>query len=406
MYKKFPIFLLILLLVPIYAENVSGIVSCYLVPPNSDFQSCFLMLYRTDNSHVTLCNNTAPYLQKYGCLINVTTTINNQVKNYTIPINFTWINCQNPILYIYKDKNSHVSLSSVPNSYSVCFDQNFSKVLNISNISGTFLIGLYNINNSHVSINSASNLPYKFFINVTDKVFPNVIYNNTRDYIILPAHINVNFSDNLFLYYCEIYINNKPVYLSNYCRYLSYYSYTFSINESDCPSGSQCNITYVVVDLAGNLYKLVKSYTILNPCLEISLDGGLSSLILVGFEPRFLDIKLRIPPLCTGNFTNSTLIIDGMDCTGIILINGRTKLSYSVSNLPYTTSVRIDPLRTGRCNLRIVFNGTIEGLGENRVYTITIPVSVSIRTALGFLIVSEPTITIAVILILISLLLL
>jgi len=404
MYKKFPIFLFILLLIPIYAENVSGIVSCHFIPPNSDLSSCFLMLYRMDNSHVALCNNTAPYLQKYGCLINVTTTVNNQVKNYTIPIKFTWINCQNPILYIYKDKNSHVSLSSVPNSYSVCFDQNFSKVLNISNSSGTFLIGLYNITNSHVSINNTS-LSYRLFINVTDKVFPNVIYNNTKDYIILPAYINVSFSDNLFLYYCEIYINNKPIYLSDHCRYSSYYSYTFSINESDCPK-NQCNITYVAVDLAGNLYKLVKSYTVLNPCLEISLDGGLSSLILVGFEPRFLDIKLRIPPLCTGNFTNSTLIIDGTDCTGIILINGRTKLSYSVSNLPYTTSVRIDPLRTGRCNLRIVFNGTIKDLEENIVYTTTIPVSVSIRTALGFLIVSEPTIIIAVVLILILLLLL
>lgn len=404
MIKKFLFFLFILLLIPVYSDTYTeytskGTISCSTNIPSS----CFLRLYKTDNSHVALCNNTAvPYA--YGCQISVSTTIGTQTINYIIPINFTWINCQNPILYLYDEKNSHVSL--YPKSYSVCFDQNFSKVLNISNTSGTFLIGLYNTDNSHVSISQNS---YNLFINIIDNTFPNVSYNNTRDYITVPDYINVTFYDNSYLYYCNIDVNGRFINISSDCRYKSSYNYTFSITSSDCSPGNPCTITYVAVDLAGNLYKRVKNYTVLNPCLNVILGSGLSSLILVGFEPYFLRIRVENPLTCLGNFTNITLTVDGRDCTGIILVNGGTVVNYTIQRLvngdSWETSVRIDPLRTGRCYLRVIVNGTVENLNENRIYTKEIPVSVVIRTALGFLIVSEPTIILAILLISLFLLL-
>jgi len=405
MSKKLLFFLFILLLIPVYSDTYTestskGIISCSTSSP-----SCFLKFhnYNTDNSHIALCNNTAPI--QYGCQIITSTTIGNQIRNYFIPINFTWTNCQNPILYLYNERNSHVSL--YPKTYSVCFDQYFSKVLNISSTSGSFLIGLYNTDNSHVSTSPKS---YNLFINVTDAIFPNVSYNDTRNYLTVPVYINVTFYDNSYLYFCNIYINNKLIDLSNNCRYLSSYSYTFNITSSDCPPGSSCTVTYIAVDLAGNLYKRVKSYTVLNPCLNLILGGDVSSLILVGFEPYFLRIRLENPLTCIGNFTNITLTVDGTDCTGIVLINGGNKVSYSISRLnngnSWEATVRIDPLRTDKCNLRIIANGTVEHLNENRVYVVEIPVSVAIRTALGFLIVSEPTIILAIILIVISFLLL
>jgi len=405
MNKKILFFLFILLLIPVYSDTYTEYTSNGTISCSTSSPSCFLKLYNynADNSHVALCNNTAPI--QYGCQIISSTTISSQTVNYFIPINFTWTNCQNPILYLYNERNSHVSL--YPKSYSVCFDQYFSKVLNISNTSGSFLIGLYNTNNSHVSTSQRS---YNLFINVTDKVFPNVSYNDTRDYLTVPVYINVTFYDNLYLYYCNIYINNKLIDLSNSCKYSSSYNYTFNITSSDCPPGNPCTITYVTVDLAGNLYKRVKSYTVLNPCLNLVLGGSISSLILVGFDPYFLRIRLENPLTCIGNFTNITLTVDGTDCTGIILVNGGNKASYSISKLAnggsWETTVRIDPLRTGNCNLRIIANGTVENLNENRVYMVVIPVSVAIRTALGFLIVSEPTIILAIILIVISFLLL
>jgi len=396
MNKKLLFFLFILLLIPIYSDNYieytsNGTISCSI---NANPSSCFLKLYYPVNSHVALCNNTAPL--QYGCQINVSAKVNGQTMNYVIPINFSWTNCQNPILYLYHQSNSHVSLYSTPYTpYFVCFDQYFSKVLSISNTSGSFLIGLYHTSNSHVSTSPES---YNLFINVTDTTFPNVSYNDTRDYITVPDYINVTFYDDSYLYYCDIDVNGRFIDLSNNCRYLPSYNYTFNITSSDCPPGNPCNVTYVAVDLAGNLYERIKSYTVLNPCLD--LIPGTDNLILVGFEPYFLGIELENPLTCVGNFTNITLTIDGTDCTGIIFINGGNNLSYFIPELTngnsWETSVEIDPLRTGRCSLTITANGTVENLNESMVYTVEIPVSVAIRTALGFLIVSEPSIIFAI----------
>jgi len=408
-FKKILFLLFFLILVPIYSDTYTedrsyGTLSC------STFSSgCFLRLYKTDDSHVALCNNTA-VRNAYGCNISVSTTIGGQMMNYDIPIDFTWINCQNPILYLYDEKNSHVSLHNTSNlKYAICLDQYFQKVLNVSNISqGIFLIGLYNETNSHVTINESKNVKVKLYLNITDNVFPNVSYNDTRDYIdytALPVYINVTFYDNLYLYYCNVDVNGRFIDISNNCRNQSSYSYTFNITSSDCSPGNPCTITYVAVDLAGNLYKRVKTYTVISPCLNIILGGRLSSLILVGFEPYFLRIRLENPLTCFGNFTNITLTVDGRDCTGIILINGGTVVNYTIQRLVNGGSwetdppIRIDPLRTGRCYLRVIANGTVENLNENRIYTKDITVSVVIRTALGFLIVSEPTIILAILLI-------
>jgi len=277
--KKILFLLFILLLTPVYSDSYeeytnNGILSCF--PYSSSFistSSCFLSLYKTNNSHVALCNITTPL--KYGCNITVSTTIGNQIKDYRIPINFTWISCQNGFLYLYDEKNSHVSIYNASNlKYSICLDQYFQRALNVYNTSqGIFLIGLYKYNNSHVTINESESVGVRLYIDITDRDFPNVSYNDTRDYTDysrFPIYINVTFYDNTsYLYYCNIYVNGRSVDISDSCRYNSSYSYVFNITSSDCTHGTNCTITYVAVDLAGNLYKRVKNYTVLNPCLSI-----------------------------------------------------------------------------------------------------------------------------------------
>jgi len=404
MNKKALLLFFILLLIPVYSDNYIEYTSRGTLSCSTISSGCFIKLYNTDNSHAALCNNTATY--QYGCQIDVSTTIGSQAKSYSIPVGFSWTNCQNPILYLYNEKNSHVSLYSKP--YSVCLDQYFSKALNVSTTPGTFLIGLYNTDNSHVSLSQKS---YNLYINIIDTTFPNVSYNDTRDYIdytALPIYINASFADNSYLYYCNIDINGRFIDISNNCRYKSFYNYTFSISNSDCSPGNPCYITYVAVDLAGNLYKRVKSYTVISPCLNIYL--GSDNLILVGFEPYYLRVRLENPLTCFGNFTNINLTVDGTDCAGIILIDGTTGVNYYIPKLINGESkeinLRIDPLRTGKCTIRVTVNGTVENLNENKVYTKEIPVSVVIRTSLGFLVVSEPSIILAVLFIISVILLL
>ncbi|RDD52275.1 hypothetical protein BA065_02585 [Nanoarchaeota archaeon NZ13-N] len=393
-YRIFFAFILILFLIPVYSDieyRYNGTLSCSI--SNSNLNGCLFKIYYPDNSHVSLCSSSpAPY---YVCQINV--------QSYTIPINFSWTNCQGPFLYLYEATNSHVSRYNTSYlKYSICFGRYFSEVLNVSNVStpgSFFLIGLYNENNSHVTTNESKSI-IRLYLNITDREYPNIFYNNTNNYIKLPTMISVNFSDNKYLYFCNININGNPVDLSSDCRYKSFYNYSFTITKSDCPDKS-CTITYNAIDLAGNMYGITKTYNVLEPCLELTVGSGLSSIILIGFDPYYLRIILKNPSYCYGNFTNVILNLNGKNCEGIILIDGGTSFTYNVSgDLPngklvnggsWDTAVRIDPLRTGNCILYVNVNATVEGLNENVIYSREIPVSVSIRTSLGFLIVSEPT---------------
>lgn len=366
--------------------------------------TCFIGLYSTKNSHAILCDQIKPL--SYGC----------EIRNgeYRIPINFSSANCTNiPSLFLYKPLNSHVGFTTnyrtdiYPNTIPVCLGNYFRDILEITTSSENayFLIGLYKYENSHVSTEQDS--PIKLYLRILDNIIPSINLNYTENYTILPSTIKISFLDNRYLYYCQIYINNKLYDYSPFCRFLNSYETVFTITSKECPT-SPCNLKVVAVDLAGNINVLDHVYTVINPCLQIEafpLTGG--NIMIINFIPYDLEIKIINPRTCYGNFVNLTVRFPGSECNNIILLDGIQERTINISKLNngelYEIKTRIFPIRSGRCNFIIEVEGYVEGTNIKNTYRKIIPLSVSVRTSIGLLIISEPIYSILVIILLISL---
>lgn len=362
MKKYFLILFLTLIFIQIaYAQTVTtqtGSIICYTSNPPS--QSCFLGIYFTTNSHTFLCNQSIP--AGIGMYIGCNITTSSDVGSFYIPINFSIANCQssNTILYLYHQNNSHVSLS--PEKYPVCIGPYFSNVLNVSVGAGQFLlISLYQSTNSHVMFNQTGPVP--IYLNITDTVLPNITYNLTQGSISPPVTVSVNFSDDEYLYYCEVYVNNNLIDFSNQCRYQQSYNTTFEITSQMCPPG-QCTVKYIAVDLAGNLEEITQTYNSYAQCLQISLVPSTNIIILNPFIPAQYYLQITDPLSCT-NFTNSTISFPLSDCNGVSVIRSQYGSEAYLGNITIGSSITIPltfyPLRAGVCNFLINFNAYING---------------------------------------------
>ncbi|MEM1634550.1 MAG: hypothetical protein QW714_02445 [Nanopusillaceae archaeon] len=396
--KKYLFFVIIFLFFKIiYSQSY---VECGINIPNS----CFIGLYKTENSHVNLCNQTS--LLYYGCQI-----VNGQ---YRIPISFSSENCGNlNVFYLYRPTNSHVGYGSAPSgTYPVCLGSYFREVLNITTTpfpNSSFLIGLYKSENSHVTINQNIPVSVRLYINITDRTNPKITLNNTEDILVLPETINIKFEDNKYLYYCQVYINGR-IYgdFSQECRYKNIYEKNIIITYEECSPGL-CNLNIIAVDLAGNINITNHTYKVINPCLQIEASPlSWDSIIIVDFLPYDLKIKISNPTTCYGNFVNISVNFPGIECSDIILVDGLRERTINIPSLnngeSYEFNTKIIPLKQGRCYFTIRAEGYVEGK-KLYSYVKRIPLSVSIRTAVGTLIVSEPLFSLIIAILIISLIL-
>ncbi|MEM1688294.1 MAG: hypothetical protein QXM04_02830 [Nanopusillaceae archaeon] len=396
---------LVLLIIPftvVYSQNE---LYCNINVQNS----CLIGLYSIErNSHASFCNQLG-YLN-YGCEIR-----NNQ---YRIPINFSSEDCEGSrSIYLYNSINSHVGFSlryystNYPGTYPFCLDNRFRKVLDITTEPSEdtyFLLGLYNLNGSHVSL--SQNEPVKLYIKILDKINPDIILENLENYIELPSTIRIEFRDDIYLYFCQLYINNIPYYdFSPFCRFNSYYENNITLSSKECPS-EICNVKIIALDLAGNLNVLEHTYRIVNPCLNIYVSPlSWDSILITDFLPYDLRIKIYNPSSCYGNFVNITVTFPESECQNIILVDGLQKRSFNISRLNngefYEIKTKIYPLKLGRCNFIINVEGYLEGKNKKYVYTKQIPLSIATRTPIGTLIISEPFYSLIIVILLISLIL-
>lgn len=379
-------------------------VACDINIPNS----CLIGLYYLTNSHAILCNQSKPI--SYGC----------EIRNefYTVPISFSSANCQGQSsLFLYNISNSHVGYARIydSNTYSgtipVCLDSYFKDIMEISDIvdleNTFFLIGLYNITNSHVTTDRNARRP--IYLRISDRIYPEINLNNTNTYISLPITVLVNFSDNKYLYYCQVYVNNKLYDYSAFCRLRNYFESTLTITSNECPS-DQCSIRLIAGDLAGNVKMFEYTYIVINPCLQIEVPSlTWDSLVIVDFVPYDLRVKISNPRTCYGSFINITISFPGSECNNLILVDGLQKRTINITRLSngesYEFKTRIFPLRSGRCNFVINIEGYSEELNIKQNYKKEIPLSISVRTSAGLLVVSEPLYSLIIAILLISLIL-
>lgn len=402
--KKFYLLLIFLFFLKIiYSQS-------YIVCDTSIQSSCFLRLYSTTNSHVVLCNQTG--FLNYGC----------EIRNdpYTIPISFSSINCQGlSSLFLYKVSNSHIGYAKTYDSniysgtFPICLDLYFRDVLEITNttvpgdLDTFFLIGLYNLTNSHATLDKNVRVP--IYLKILDRTSPEVNINDTNKYIVLPTTFKINFSDDKYMYYCQIYVNDKLYDSSLGCRFKNYFEFLLTVTYKECPP-DVCIVKAIGVDLAGNVKTIERSYIVINPCLQIeALPLTWDSITIIDFAPYDLKITISNPRTCYGNFTNITVSFPDTDCYNLILVDGLQKRTVNITRLnngeSYEIRTRIYPLRLGRCNFVITVEGYVEGLNMKQVYKKEIPLSVSVRTPVGLLVISEPWYSIIIAILLISLVL-
>ncbi len=232
-----------------------AILNCTAVPYN--VSNALLWLYDLLNTHVSLPekDNNAKY--SLYCYINISTPLGFKIKN----ISFS--TCNSGFLYLYHEKNSHVSKDN--GNIGICFSSPFNKIVNAiwstENLNYTFVLSLYNSENSHVSL-ERKNWKLYFVLKDEEKPHTEITYPQNNS-IITTVTFPVIFRDydngGLLCFYE---VGNKT--FERKCNGTVY------INTYDC--SNPCIIKSIVIDFAGNVEEKTYIYKLKNVPLLVQVE--------------------------------------------------------------------------------------------------------------------------------------